>query len=251
MSLTSVPAVLSLESNVEGRDIAVGDIHGYFSVLEEALDTIGFDEKVDRLFCVGDLVDRGPESILAKEYLKAPWFYSVAGNHDLHFTQALYRGNPAFAIAGDCTHWLFEYDDNIQEDLIKELDMLPAAIELNTPDGIVVLVHAEIEGSFWGDFKERLEEGCEHAWTTATWGRGVIRQGLSENRLPDVHDVRAIVHGHTPVDRYRKLGNRHYIDTGLFIYPRKGVGSLTLIDLNKLEVILKDYVGELKYSKSP
>ena len=50
------------ELNTAGRDFGVGDIHGYFTKLQAALDAIGFNPAVDRLFSVGDLVDRGPES---------------------------------------------------------------------------------------------------------------------------------------------------------------------------------------------
>ena len=49
--------------NVGGRDFAVGDIHGCFSHLSRSLEAIGFDAAVDRLFSVGDLVDRGPDGL--------------------------------------------------------------------------------------------------------------------------------------------------------------------------------------------
>ena len=46
-----------------GRDLVAGDLHGYFDTLEEALKTLRFDPAHDRLFGVGDLVDRGPRSL--------------------------------------------------------------------------------------------------------------------------------------------------------------------------------------------
>lgn len=69
-------------ANTVGRDFAVGDIHGCFTALSEALDDLGFNYNTDRLFSVGDLVDRGPESNLATEWLKYPWFHAVRGNHE-------------------------------------------------------------------------------------------------------------------------------------------------------------------------
>ena len=68
--------------NQSGRDFCVGDIHGYFSVLQHKLKTLNFNVNHDRLFAVGDLVDRGPESDRAQEFLKYPWFHSVRGNHE-------------------------------------------------------------------------------------------------------------------------------------------------------------------------
>ena len=70
------------ERNDLGRDFAVGDIHGHFSQLQKKLDEIGFNQDVDRLFSVGDLVDRGPECELSLEWIDRPWFHPVRGNHD-------------------------------------------------------------------------------------------------------------------------------------------------------------------------
>ena len=53
-----------------------------FGALEALLVQIEFDEKVDRLFSVGDLVDRGPESPRALEWLAKPWFFACRGNHE-------------------------------------------------------------------------------------------------------------------------------------------------------------------------
>lgn len=74
--------VLVLKKNELGRDFVVGDIHGEFSMLEDALQIIGFDPIKDRLLCCGDMIDRGAESHRAFEFLEQPWFFSVKGNHE-------------------------------------------------------------------------------------------------------------------------------------------------------------------------
>ena len=68
--------------NTKGNDYVVGDIHGMFSLLKSELEWIGFNPEVDRLFSVGDNVDRGPESEEVDEWLSKPWFHSVRGNHE-------------------------------------------------------------------------------------------------------------------------------------------------------------------------
>lgn len=68
--------------NEVGRDFVVGDIHGCFSRLAESLYSVGFDGEKDRLFSVGDLVDRGIESHLVCEWIAKQWFHAVRGNHD-------------------------------------------------------------------------------------------------------------------------------------------------------------------------
>lgn len=76
------PLVARFARNPLGRDLIAGDVHGHFSRLAAALDAVAFDPVRDRLFSVGDLVDRGPESDHALDWLARPWFYAVSGNHE-------------------------------------------------------------------------------------------------------------------------------------------------------------------------
>jgi predicted phosphodiesterase len=51
-----------LSENLNGNDYVVGDIHGTFWKLEALLKEIGFNYDKDRLFSVGDMIDRGPDA---------------------------------------------------------------------------------------------------------------------------------------------------------------------------------------------
>ena len=81
-ALAAPPVLVRFGPNPDGRDFVVGDIHGMFQHLEVLLRDIGFDEQRDRLFSVGDLVDRGPSSALALDWLAKPWFVACRGNHE-------------------------------------------------------------------------------------------------------------------------------------------------------------------------
>jgi bis(5'-nucleosyl)-tetraphosphatase (symmetrical) len=65
----------------------VGDIQGCHDELRHLLDLVAFSPAVDRLWCVGDMVNRGPQSLETLRFLKSlgPAFTGVLGNHDLHF----------------------------------------------------------------------------------------------------------------------------------------------------------------------
>ena len=69
--------------NKKGTDFFVGDIHGHYDLLIQTLKSIGFDnEKGDRLFSVGDIINRGPDSDKCIELLIQSWFFAVLGNHE-------------------------------------------------------------------------------------------------------------------------------------------------------------------------
>lgn len=69
---------------------AVGDLQGCLDPLKNVLDAVKFDPAVDKLWLVGDLVNRGPQSLATLRFLYTikEALVCVLGNHDLHLLAA-------------------------------------------------------------------------------------------------------------------------------------------------------------------
>ena len=71
---------------------AIGDIQRCFESLRCLLEKIAFNPELDTLWLVGDLINRGPDSLATLRYLYSirSSIEFVLGNHDLHFLAVAY-----------------------------------------------------------------------------------------------------------------------------------------------------------------
>lgn len=74
-------------------DYAVGDLQGCADAFERLLSKLCFDPDRDRLFLLGDLVNRGPDSLSTLRRAKALKSRFVLGNHDLHLLAIAFGGH--------------------------------------------------------------------------------------------------------------------------------------------------------------
>jgi serine/threonine protein phosphatase 1 len=229
-----VSLIKRFERNTAGRDFAVGDIHGHFTRLQAALDAAGFDPLVDRLFSVGDLVDRGPECEDVIKWLNLPWFHPVRGNHDDYVCRYDTADIGNWMENGGT--WFVGLPHLEQANYQVMFKELPIAIEVETDHGLVGILHADCPFDSWHELQFELTgastpKRLRQVQNTCMWSRSRVEQEIDLK----VEDISAVIVGHTPLLRPVLLGNVYHIDTGG--WRADGSGHFTLINLNTLETI--------------
>lgn len=215
-----------------GRDFIAGDIHGCFDELNSKLDKHQFDPQTDRLFAVGDLIDRGPGSHKVLSWLQQPWFHSCLGNHEemiLTTSVDSTEGQNWFESYGG--EWWLEQGADVRAEISAAFAELPLAIELETSRGTIGIVHADIpKGMSWPSFIRLLELGDSDTRKTALWGRSRIKRFISS----PVKEIERVVCGHT-VTANRKIttkANVWFIETGAYLQDE--ASHLSVINTEQL-----------------
>ncbi|HTR08773.1 MAG TPA: metallophosphoesterase [Paraburkholderia sp.] len=208
-------------ANLAGRDFVVGDLHGCVDALRYLLREVDFDTARDRLFSVGDLVDRGErehcEQALA--LVDKPWFYPVLGNHEdalCEVAEGTLPRNRWYGIGGG---WAQGLPDEVLARYARRLRQLPLARVVGEGAKRFNVIHAEFfgddaaldSGQFDAEVRDRL-----------LWGRDLV---LGTGKPPH-HGLSLTFCGHTPVREVRQIGSQVFIDTGAFITE----GCLTIVE---------------------
>jgi serine/threonine protein phosphatase 1 len=182
--------IRSLPTNSRGKDYVVGDLHGCYDLLLRVLDEVDFDQTRDRLFSVGDLIDRGQDSLKCLELLAEPWFYAVKGNHEdlmLDFFQSYrqdghledlkdVRGTRFLLYGGRWVERYFQADKRCMSSAFDHGLALAEALPL-------ILVIGEGENRFHVIHSDLIRRGGKTA-ETAVWLDSDIDCWLAEDAIP-------------------------------------------------------------------
>lgn len=246
MNTKHPPLVRVLPSNQVGRDFVIGDLHGCFDLLDRLLDHVRFDPACDRLFSVGDLIDRGPDSLRSLGFLGAPWFYAVKGNHEamlLEFFEP-YRASgrmdywdeiPTSDLWLNGGEWVEACYLQVAQRMTSEFDRLLKSVHelpliwvVGTGPERFHVLHAELvrteyrkrDKRIWLDADiDRWQAG--EAIDDATrerliWGR-TLMMTLAEPSTPPVHHGLSTTYcGHTIGESVRSYLSHVCLDTGAY-----------------------------------
>lgn len=223
-----------------GKDFVVGDVHGCFDQLQSALQQLGFDPEHDRVFAVGDLIDRGPRSVSALEWLAHSWFHSCLGNHEALMLESQQDKTAALTWMLNGGGWWLKVDENVRRQFIAAVSVLPLAMEVETAYGRIGIVHADVpEHLSWPEFVLALQAGERNSREIALWSRHRLD---GKCNLP-VEGIDRVVCGHTitPDRKIHIIANVWFIDTGAFMGHG---GGLTVLPLEELFGFSSLFAGE-------
>ncbi|HEX5363641.1 MAG TPA: symmetrical bis(5'-nucleosyl)-tetraphosphatase [Gallionella sp.] len=179
---------------------AIGDVQGCYTELVQLLEAIRFDTGTDRLWLVGDLVNRGPGSLEVLRLVKSlgDSAITVLGNHDLHLLAVaagaaeLHRSDTLNEILAapdrdELLHWL--RNQRLLHAEGKHVLVHAGLLPNWTVKQALKLAH-EVETALRGDdyatFLARMYGNSPHGWDDSLTGQKrlrVITNALTRMRI--------------------------------------------------------------------
>ena len=261
----------------KGRTLCVADIHGNYKALEQVLERAGFDNDVDTLISLGDVVDGHCDSYeVVEKLLSIKNLIAIKGNHDDWFLQWLTTGiNPTNWGQGQKAtgiSYLEHSQPGVAWFLIKNTpgggkEFIQPIKPIDVP--IKHRLFFEKQLDYYLDGENRLfchagfnrhyplEEQGDILW----WDRDLFAQALSFGHMVDedlpghakgwrpkfkmVGDYKEVFIGHTQTQFWKKdtpihAANIWNLDTGAGFK-----GKLTLMNVETKEYFQSDFASEL------
>lgn len=217
--------------NTIGRDFVIGDLHGCLEPLGRLMAHVRFHQGRDRLFSVGDLVDRGPQSMDCLRLLEMPWFHCVLGNHEQMLIRHL---EDPYGVKAYDEGWLMEQAHKFSERAkfaakwLPKLKRLPLVMLAGQGTSRFGVVHAELIEQGRSVSAAMVEKwnftDPRRAMRSAVAGRRLIRSWRDGRHVGGAHDASfpTMYCGHTVVARPMRVAGHVYLDTGAFVGHEPG-----------------------------
>lgn len=181
---------------------AIGDVQGCCDSLYALISQLPFDIKKDRLWFVGDLVNRGPKSLKTLRTLIAasPRSNFVLGNHDLHLLARAAGARKAQALdtvsgvlrapdANDLIDWLRSQPFvHVEGDTAMVHAGLLPRWNLSEAVKLSAKISSRLKSKHWKDFLNEMVHGAKPHWADGVQGQRQLREALSAfTRLRYLH----------------------------------------------------------------
>ena len=209
--------------NMNQRRIVIGDVHGHYDTLIRLLDSISPTSE-DKVYFLGDLIDRGPNSAQVVDFVMRNQYQSLRGNHEEMLLDVVGSGEVSMELYQG---WLYSgghatvasYDNKIPQEHINWMKNLPLYLDL----GDYWLVHAGVNPNM------PLQQQCSNQFC---W----IREEFHSSDKA-YFSKKLIITGHTitftlpGVEPGQIAAGRGWLDIETGAYHHNS-GWMTAVDLN-------------------
>lgn len=180
-------------------ELVIGDVHGCYNELMRLLEVVSFDERKDKLFFVGDYIDRGRNMKEALSFIKRGhdegWAIPVLGNHEDMWINAVKDESALEEHAYLYPETMYQLTQSLLFEYVEWFKTLPLSVQTEK----FIITHAGMESS--KHLREHHRE--ELLWTRDT---SVIPSEFRDNKI--------VIHGHTPLQQVLLRKDRCNLDTG-------------------------------------
>jgi len=244
----------------QGRTLVVGDIHGNYKGFLQALERSKFNNELDTLISIGDVVDGHCDSYeVVEQLLSIKNLIAIKGNHDDWFNQWLETGeNPVNWQQGQlatgksylknlnpsASWYTFDLDEGGYEETLQVKDIPKSHIEFFSQQ---LPFYQDKDNNLFvhGGFNRHfpIETQLEYTlwWNRDLWKAALSHEAMSRGMLDEkpkfrmVGDFKEVFIGHTQtqfwdVDIPMNAANIWNVDTGGGWF-----GYITIMDINTKE----------------
>ena len=231
MSLVNQAAPLYQQLDFDGdkRHLVFGDIHGRFTTFQRFLDGINYDSSGDVIYSVGDLIDRGTDSVSVVEFFEQENCHAILGNHE-HMAMNPAEWEDVWMYpenGGPATVHSLKYHGYDLSWLIERCVNLPVCLDVGDESDphAFRLLHAEspfclTEKMLMDHLTELTRD--ELSESILLWGRSdisvvidaiVCAKPIDSILVAEDRSPRKVFCGHTPVVEVISAHNVYWIDT--------------------------------------
>jgi serine/threonine protein phosphatase 1 len=218
---------------------AVGDIHGGSKTFRTLLDTLALKHS-DRLYLMGDYVDRGNDSkgvleIILQLIVAGYDVRPLRGNHDDMMLRAFTGEHDVYSLQwmkgwGQLTLASFGVEslEQVPARYLTLLDSLPNILM----EEDFIFVHAALDMSLDDPITQTPASGM-------LWGEVLSStpKKLGDRKLVTGHTIRPI-----PLIEISTMTNRIYLDNGAFTNQRPDLGNLVALNLDAMELVIQPWL---------
>ncbi|GGF67605.1 metallophosphoesterase [Alteromonas lipolytica] len=212
-AIAKAPLSKHISISNDKRVFVVGDLDGDFTRLQTQLDKVNFDPSQDVLFSLGDIIDRGPDSVKLIDYMQEIGAHVVLGNHEHMMLESL-LSRDTFALRlwtqnGGKWHQTTPFQTLVG--MCKWLLQQPLAYTVEYQGHTIGISHTLPPTWSW----TTLPGNTEACVMPLLWDR----ERFTKRKHQVNHGVDFSVHGHNSTPSCIWIGNSLHIDTSYYGHP--------------------------------